>query len=241
MLPALRSRTAAVLLVIIMLASAACSARGPQPSATATPTPRERLDAASKRMQALTAFHFLLTHQNGVSTIADNLLMSRAEGDYASPDRIKAAVKASFQGLPVSVTVISIGDQSWITNPLQTGEHYQPLPNGPQTAAILDPSTGLLKAANQMTNPRLTGTDKIGGVATYVVAGNVDAGNLTPIATGAESGRAVPTQIWIGETDSLIYRVRLNGPLSSSEPKNIVREIDLSQFNEQIDIQPPSS
>jgi hypothetical protein len=229
------------LLALLLSVSSACSPSGAKPGATATPTPKQRLDDASKQMEGVSAFHFLLTHQNGFSTIADNLQMSRAEGDFISPDRLKAAVKASFQTLPVSVSVISIGDRSWITNPLQSGEHYQPLPNGPQTTQILDPSTGLLKAAEDMSDPHLTGSDKIGSVDTYVIAGNVDAGNLRPIATDAEPGRQVPTQIWVGKTDSLIYRVRLNGPLSGSEPKNIVRQIDLSQFNEKIDIQPPSS
>jgi LppX/LprAFG-like lipoprotein len=226
-----------------LLLAAACQSGlvGSSAKATPTPTPRERLDAAAKKMQAVNAFHFLLTHQNGVSTIANGLEMSRAEGDFQAPDRFKAAVKASFQTFPVSVSVINAGNQTWITNPLQAGEHYQPLPNGPQTTEILDPNHGLLKAAEDMRDPKLTGTENIGSVETLLIAGNVDAGGLRAIATDAEAGRLVPAQIWLGKNDSLVYRVRLNGPLSASEPKNIVRQIDLSQFNEKIDIAPPST
>ncbi|HTE87101.1 MAG TPA: LppX_LprAFG lipoprotein, partial [Dehalococcoidia bacterium] len=133
---------------------------------TATPTPRQRLEDASRQMQSVSAFHFLLTHQNGFSTIGNGLDMTRAEGDFVAPERFKAAVKGSFQTLPVSVSVISVQNQTWVTNPLQGGEHYLPLTNGPQTTQILDPSRGLLKAASEMRDPKLTGSDKVGTVET---------------------------------------------------------------------------
>jgi hypothetical protein len=192
-------------------------------------------------MQSLTAFHFLLTHQNGFSTIANNLNMTQAEGDFVAPDRLKASIKATFQTLPVAVNVISIGDQSWITNPLQGGDHYLPLPNGPQTSGILDPNQGVLKAVSDMRDPKQTGSERIGNVDTTIVSGTVDAGALKSLAPDGEAGRQVPAQVWIGKNDPLVYRVRLSGPLSGSEPQNIVRQVDLSQFNENITILPPNS
>jgi hypothetical protein len=229
----------AILLVTLLAVASGCQPGVGGPSPTATPTPQQRLESASGQMRSVSAFHFLLTHQNGFSTIANGLDMTRAEGDFVAPGRFKAAIKASFQTLPVSVSVISIQNQTWITNPLQGGEHYLPLPNGPQTTEILDPSKGLLGAASQMRDPRLTGSDKVGGVDAFVIAGSVDAGDLRSIATDAESGRQVPAQIWLGKGDSLVYRVRLSGPLSAGEPQTIVRQLDLSQFNEKVDIQPP--
>jgi len=236
-----RPVSAAVAILMLLLVAACRSGAGGSAKATPTPTPRQRLDAAAKQMQAVSAFHFLLTHQNGVSTIANGLEMSRAEGDFQSPDRFKAAVKASFQTFPVSVSVISVGNRTWITNPLQSGEHYQPLPNGPQTTEILGPNNGLLKAVEDMRNPAVTGSEKIGQTDTFLISGTVDAGSLRSIAPDADAGRDVPAQIWVGKGDSLVYRVRLNGPLTAAEPKNIVRQIDLSQFNEKIDIAPPTT
>ncbi len=238
MTPLLRRRLPALLLFLLLLA-AACSGSGQ--GVTATPTPKDRLNAAGAQMAKVDAFHFLLTHQNGSSTLEGDLQMTRAEGDFLQPDRLKTTVNAGFQGLPVTVSVISIGNQSWITNPLQSGQHYQPLPNGPQAAEILNPNSGLLAAVKAMQNPRLSGAQKIGNVDCYLIEGTVDAGSLQPIASDAETGRQVPAQVWIGKQDSLVYRVRLNGPLSASEPKNIIRQVDLSQFNESIAVEPPSS
>ncbi|MGI8553654.1 MAG: LppX_LprAFG lipoprotein [Dehalococcoidia bacterium] len=234
-----------VLLATMSFASPGCGSKSrgasvKSPTPIATPTPKQRLDAAADRMQTLDGFHFLLTHENGASTIALGLQMTKADGDFQKPDRFKANVNAKFQSIPVSVKVINVADKTWITNPLQAGDHYQPLPNGTQATAILDPNTGLLKAARDVQQPQLTGSEKIGNGDSYIVQGSVDAGELQSLATDAQPGRLVPIRVWIGKGDSLLYRIRLEGPLSDNEPRTIVRQIECSQFNEKLDIQPPS-
>lgn len=233
-----------LLLALLALLVAACggkhSSTQTQVTASPTPTPKQRLNTAADRMQALPSFHFLLTHENGASTIALGLQMTRAEGDFQQPDRFRANVNANFQSIPVAVKVINVGANTWITNPLQSGDHYQPLPNGTQATAILDPQTGILHAARDVQNPMLAGSEKINGADTMIVQGTVDAADLTSLATDAQAGHQVTARVWIGRDDSLVYKVRLEGPLSDSEPKNIVRQIETSHFNEKIDIEPPS-
>lgn len=243
-----RRRWTAVLPMILLFAvacgakKAAAPTRTPTPTPTPipTPTPQQRLSTAADRMEALKSFHFVLTHEDGASPIALGLEMTRAEGDVQNPDRLRATVNAKFQSIPVTVKVINVGTQTWITNPLAGGDQYQPLPGGTQAAAIFDPKTGVIKAMRDAKDPQLTGSGTIGNVATWIVQGTIDAGDLSSIATDAQAGHQVTAKVWIGKADSLIYQIRLEGPLSNSEPKNIVRQIDTSQFNEQITIQPPS-
>ena len=239
-----------LMLAFVLLFAAGCGSKKavkPTPAPTLiatptpTPTPQQRIQGAAQKMQALSAFHFLLTHENGSSAIALGLQKTRAEGDFENPNRFKATVNANALGsIPVTVKVINVADTTWITNPLQSGDHYQILPNGTSAAAIFDPNTGIFKAAHDIKDPQLTGSDKVGSVDTWVVQGTVDAGDLTSIATDAQAGHQVTMKVWIGKEDSLVYKIRLEGPLSDSEPKNIARQIDLSQFNEKLDIQPPS-
>jgi hypothetical protein len=246
-LHAVLSPQSPVLVLVLLLAAACGSKKAPAavatraPTPTPTPTPQERIQSAAQHMQALSAFHFLLTHENGASAIALGLQMTRAEGDFENPNRFKATVDAkALGGIAVTVKVINVADKTWITNPLLGGDHYQILPNGTSAAAIFDPNTGIFKAAHDIKDPQLTGSDKIGSVDTWVVQGTVDAGDLTSIATDAQAGHQVTMKVWIGKEDSLVYRIRLEGPLSDSEPKNIARQIDLTQFNEKLDIQPPA-
>ena len=46
-------------------------------------------------------------------------------------------------------------------------------------------------------------------------------------------------EAWIGVDDSLPRRVKIAGPLTSDESAQIVRQVDLSGFNETVNIQPP--
>jgi len=228
---------------LVLAFTSACGRFGGQgrskTAATATPTPRQRLETAADQTAALSSFHFLLTHQNGASNIVLGLAMTRADGDFVKPDRFRATVHASFQGFPVAVKVINVGNQTWITNPLQGVDRYQLVPNGAEAAAILDPGTGILKAARNVRNPRLAATDKIDSAETYVILGEVDAGDLRSVATDAQAGRMVPTRVWIGRDNGLLYRNRLERDLSEGQTNNIVLQIDTSQCNEKLDIGPP--
>lgn len=240
-----RKRVAAALalLLAVLLAAACGTSNGkkavPVVTPSPTPTPAQTLNAAADRVQALSAFHFLLTHENGGSPIALGLTMTRAEGDFQNPNRFRATVNATFGSIPVTVKVINIGAKTWITNPLQSGDHYQDLPNGTQATAILDPNHGIINAARTMMNPQYAGTALINGVQTREINGTIDAGKLQSLDANAKAGMLVNAGVWVGTKDGLVYRVRLVGPLTTSEPKNIARQIDLSLFNESIDIQPP--
>jgi len=206
----------------------------------ATPTPtlsaQDLLNAAIQTTNDLSSFHFVLTHENGSTPIANGISMTRADGDFQKPDRFKAKVTGTLTGFTVDVNAINVGDQVWIN---LTGNKYTPLANGVGAAAILDPNNGVLKALKGVKNPQIVGHEKLNGVDTTIVAGDVDAGDLTALAQNAQAGKQVKGKAWIGDADHRLYRLRIDGPLNDSEPANIARIIDLSQFNEKLDIQPP--
>lgn len=233
-------------LALLLLVAACGSGKNNHKTSTqqsghlATPTPalsaQDLLDAAYQNTNALTSFHFVLTHENGSTPIANGISMTKAEGDIQKPDRFKATVTGQLSGFTVVVPVINVGDQVWLS---LTGNKYSPLPNGVGAAAILDPNNGVLKALKGVKNPQIVGHEKLNGVDTTIVAGDVDAGDLTSLAQNAQAGKQVKGKAWIGDADHRLYRLRIDGPLNDQEPANIARIIDLSQFNEKLDIQPP--
>jgi len=207
-------------------------------SPTPVVTPQELLDTAKATLNADRAFHFVLTHENGTTPIAEGINMRQAEGDIVKPDRFKATVQGTIlAGQTVNVKVINVGDKVWLNI---FGNTWTPLPNGVGAAQILDPSNGVLKAVSGAKNPRIVTQETINGVATTEVAGTIDAGDLTALDQQAQAGKMVQGKIWIGNADHQVYRIRLEGPLNDQEPANIARQIDLSNFNETVDIQPPS-
>lgn len=239
-------RTALLLCAAMMLLAmlGACSSKktskngASTATAAGTPTPQELLVAAGQATQALNSFHFTLNHENGTTPIAQGISMRKADGDFLRPDRLRATVSGTVaQGFDVDVKVISIADQTWLA---LVDSRYLPLGNGVSASAILDPNNGVLKAVNSVRSPAYAGNDRINGVDTRMVTGTIDAGDLTALDSQAQAGKSVAGKVWIGATDHRVYRIRLEGPLNDQEPANIARQIDLSQFNSALDIQPPS-
>jgi hypothetical protein len=247
-------RACAVALCFVLLLSAACGSkkknnnnaasavatRTPVALATATPTlsAQALLSAAQGTLQADKSFHFILNHENGTTPIAEGINMRRAEGDILKPDKFMATVDGTIGGKQsVSVKAINVGSQVWVNI---FGDKYTLLPNGVGAAQFLDPNNGVAKAIAGAKNPQSVGQDTINGVATTEISATVDAGDLTAIASQAQAGKSVPGKIWIGNSDHQVYRIRIEGPLNDQEPANIARQIDLSKFNEPLDIQPPA-
>lgn len=242
---------AAALLCVAVILAAGCGSKKKSTAtptvaahaAVASPTPaltaQELLDAGKATLQHDKSFHFVLTHENGSTPIANGINMTRAEGDFLAPDKFKATVDGTIQrNLAISVKVINVGSQVWLN---LAGNKYTPLQNGVGAAAILDPNTGVVNAIGNVKSPVIAGTDTISGQPATIVAGTIDAGQLTALDQGAQAGKQVNGKVWIGTNDHQVYRIRLEGPLSDGEPANIARQIELSQFNEPLDIQPPTT
>ena len=67
-------------------------------------------------MQAEKRFHFVFDEKNGpTSTSGVHLVF--AEGDVAVPDRVKADVSGTFQGLPLRSRLVVAGGKTYHREP----------------------------------------------------------------------------------------------------------------------------
>jgi hypothetical protein len=209
---------------------------GPRPTAEGPLTAEDVLEQSAQRSAEVTSFHFILTHENGSTPLPLNLDLESAEGDVVVPDQLKAAVDAEAVGINVSVDVVGIGDRTWVTNPFTRG--WEELP-GTNIRDFADPAalvSGLLPA---ITDPQLTEGDSVDGVETHLVTGSIDSGALQDALGIAEPGQTVEVEAWIGVDDLLPRRVRLIGPLSTADSADVVRQVELSRFDEPVEIMPP--
>ena len=85
---------------------------------------------------------------------------------------------------------------------------------------------------------RVAGAEVTDGVPTYRIEGDVDSGVLEAAAPIAEPGLSVHVTAWV-DRDFTIRRLRLEGPFSPGEPAGIARVLDLSRFDEPVEIEPP--
>jgi hypothetical protein len=191
---------------------------------------------AASATKALKSFHFRLSHENGGTPMLLGLELTSAEGDVSVPDRLAADVRAKAAGVNVSVKVVGIEQKTWITNPFS--RRWQLVP-GASVRDVADPVALVNAVLGSLKGVRSEGAAEIDGSKTYRVSGQIDASSLKDALPSAQAGYAANVEAWIGEKDSLPRRVRLSGQLSKDEPKDIVRQIDLSRFDAPVDIKPP--
>jgi len=189
------------------------------------------------RVDQLETFHFRLEHENGTSPIPLGLELETAEGDVVVPDRMSAEIRAKAGTAVVRVNVIGVGDEGWITNPFS--REWQPLPEGTNIRDVFNPGAGVKAIVGALADVKVLKEEEVGGASTYLIEGEVDSGVLEAAAPIAEPGLTVVVKAWVGVDDSLPRRIRLEGPFAPGEPENIVRKLELSQFDEPLSIEPP--
>ena len=239
-------RSTFLLLAIAALACilfvAACGTGGgvtteSTPSPTPPPDPSVILQAAADRFQALQFFSFIMTHENGGTPIAFGLLMEDVTGQVVAPDRLKADIGAWAGGFFFDVSLIAIGEETWLTNPFT--DEFELIEKGIVSSALLDPATGISGIIRDANDPVLESETSLDGIPTYHISSTIDSGQLTSISPIAESGYPILVGIWVGLDDSLVYKIRLEGRLSAEEEPNIIRTILPSDFDIPAEIAPP--
>jgi hypothetical protein len=206
------------------------------------------LQRSAETMAGLDSFHFELTTPRGRTLFLENLELAALEGDVQRPDRFRASATAKAAIIELNVDVVGVGTRLWITNPMGEGDQYEEIDlsaaagdEGASISDLLNPDRVLLQAVEQLQNPTIAGENEIDGVDATRVDGTVDLSRIqadgTPVP-GLRTDRPLPASIWI-DGEGRVLRLELEGPITTVESSDVVRRLDLSAFNEPVDIQPP--
>jgi lipoprotein LprG len=217
---------------------------GPSSSGAATPvstvtgelTADAVLQQASLAAGEVTSFHFVLSHENGSTPLPLNLELEAAEGDVIVPASLAAEVDAEAVGINVTVRIIGIDGRTWITNPFT--RDWQELPNT-NIRDFADPAALVSGLLPSITEAELREGERIDGVETHLITGSITTEALREALGLAEPGRTVKVEAWVGVDDKLPRRIRLTGPLTDAEAPNVVRQVEISRYDEPVEIMPP--
>jgi hypothetical protein len=232
-------RAAAVGFLALLTLATACGDDddAPQPDAAGEPTVEQVLARAADAVAALKSFHFVLTHQNGSTPIVFDLRLTKAEGDVQAPDRLKAKLDAERGPFSVDVQVITIGNELWVTDPLLG--RWQKVGQGIDIRDIFAPDRGVPELLRGARDGRFDGSDTVDGASSHRIKVSVDGAALKAIAPIAREGQNVPVTLWVGKNDALVRRIDIEGPLTDREKSDIRRRIQLSKFDQPVEILPP--
>lgn len=201
----------------------------------ATPDPAQLLARAATRMEQVQRFHYLLEHEHGATAIVLGIQMTRAEGDVAGPETMRASVNGTFGTANLMLGVVVIGEQGWLQNPLTRRWEQTPLTMGD----LIDPQAGLVTLIRGARDPKVTGSEELEGVRVWRVEGTVDSEALTFVPGERTPGRKLAAVAWIGADEPFVHRVELRGAATDTEPAEIVRRLTFSRFDADVTIEPP--
>lgn len=229
-------------LLFVLLSAAAC-----RPAPEPEPTPAEIVLNAAQRMSQLAGFHFAIAHSGPPAYLDPDGLISlvRMDGDYAAPDKARAAVLVKLTGFVTKVDVVSVADVQWQTNPL-TGQWEELPPDwGFNPAVLFDTEIGLQAIlAADMSELALTGKEKLeDGPDTdlYVLTGKVAGDRLFQMSGGLIGPAAVDAQLWVMPETFELVRVLLTEPAAAEDASPGVWQVDFAGYDQVVEIEPPAS
>ena len=229
------------LLLLAAVAAAGCAPAEPTATPTPSPTPPPSapsiLAASGERMAAVDSFRFSLTHENGGTPVASGLVLSDVEGDVVKPDGLSLSLGATFSGFFVAVELVALDGVTYMTNPVTQVWEVQDA--GLNPLALFDPATGIDSIMRDLAEPALEGRDTIDGADTHRITGRLPSESLLPLLSTVAPGLTVDSEVWIGVDDSYLRRVVFRGPVVEGDGDNVVRIIELSNFNAAVEIEAP--
>ncbi|MBA3415352.1 MAG: LppX_LprAFG lipoprotein [Chloroflexia bacterium] len=212
----------------------------PTPTAAPTATPEELLTRASERLAATPSVGFSLDIAG--DTFVDpnqTIRLLSATGDLLRPDSVQTEFQAEVVGRAITLQLITIGDQTWLTNIL-TGEWgAAPTEFAYRPDVLFDTQDGIGPVMGRVDNVETLADEEIDGRAAAHLRAAVDESVIGPLTYFTLQGSPVVVDLWIDkETDDLL-RAQLTEPPAADKPNPAVWTLDLSDHGEQVTIEPP--
>lgn len=222
-------------IVILLAMAGACGSEESTPEPVATPvTPAEVVALSQHAMSALDSFSFQLTHDVGHTTLSGALQLTRAGGLVAT-NGLDLEAEANIGRAFVRVEAVVIGEQTWMTNPL-TGVWSEIAPED-SPFSFLDPVklvADILGDTEQATYS--TNSSSAGNVT---VKGTIPAESLAALV-GSVDPTAVPNvELTLDSNSKRLNKIVITGVVQPEDESNTIRVITLSEFDQQVSLEPP--
>jgi len=212
------------------------------------------LQRAATAMEAVQSFHFKMSTPEGRSLIVDEIELEGFEGDVQRPDRFRVEFAAKAAFISLTVKVIGIATQLWVTDPMAREETWIQVGTGDAgdipLPDILNPDRLLQAAVSVIQEPKIAGEEEIDGVKTTRINGIFDPRQVnqqvsdlagTPVSelSSITGDQPIPVSIWLDESARL-RRVEFDGPLTAADEGDVLRRFDITKIDEPVDVQPPA-
>ncbi len=204
----------------------------------AKPTTQQILSTVQKKFRTVTSFHVIMQVQNEGPALPNHIQIRSANGDVVMPDKVKAAANIVLSGQAVAVSLISVGGNQYVTDPI-TGQ-YRVIKGVLDPRSLTNPDTGLISLAGKIEHTSDPSDDTVNGTPCWRVTGLLDAKYIAFFTGGGvPQGTMLQTSICVGKADALAYQVKVIGQAALGDTSSTIRSFDISNYNEHVTITAP--
>jgi hypothetical protein len=188
-------------------------------------------------MAALDTARFEM-ERSGAPVRVSGIVFDSALGAYLAPDAAKAVLSGQAGDLAVELGTISIGQRTWLTNPL-TGAWEELEPGtGFNPAVIFDAEIGWRAILLSLIEPAYEGGATVDGDELWLVRGTITPERIATLTAGLVEPQEVEVDLFVDPTSYLLRRAEFatEGEDGSSE-----WVITLSRFDEPVTVDAPAA
>lgn len=210
------------------------------PTAVPALTSEQILARASQQLADTGAVAFALVVEG--ETFVDPLKTIRllsATGDLQRPDRVATEFRAEVADRAITLQLITIGAETWLTSVL-TGEWgLAPEEFAYRPDVLFDNQDGLGPAMGRVTDVERLPDAELDGRPVYHLRAAVPDAIVGPLTYYTLKGSPVAVELWIALDTFDLLRARLSEPPGDDRPDPAIWTLDLSDHGQQVSIEPP--
>lgn len=236
-----RARQLLILAVCALALLPACIGRQPsEPSPTATPSAQDTLNAAADRFATINSAHYRLQIDGDVFLDAQGTISLRgAEGDLLRPMSATAKADVSFAGATLTVNMVAIGEDQYITNFLTGSWERAPQGLGYNPSTLFDRDTGIEGILRKVQQASIVGEEELDGAKVQHLRGQVARADVTPITGGTFVGDPIDFDLWVTNDAHGIVQIVLHDTAASQGAKPATWTLHISDLNHPVTINRP--
>ena len=220
---------------------AACGSDSPtqQVNGSTGIDPAPAMIQAVNQLLALESASFRLDHLEGSTVLVPGVLMTKVYGEVSIPDRFSVTVEAEseFPKSYLEISIITIEDTAYMTNIL-SGRWNQISPDS-LPFNLLGLGQTLADIVDAVQEPKVLGQERLRGVDTLHIKGQIASEDLSELVPGAGQGFPVKLELWLDRDQGLLQQVLILGRVVPTDDENTERELTLQDINQSVVISPP--
>src|SRR5437588_11242175 len=203
--PTQRTLTMVVLFLASVLLFTGCSLPWQHSNTVANspkPTTKQLIAALQKNFRNVSAFHVTMQVNNPGKATTDGIELLNANGDIVMPDKVKAQATVMLSGQSITVNLISVANNQFITDPI-TGQ-WRVVKGLLDPRTLTNPDTGIASLIGKGQNVSKPADDNVNCRQCCLVTGQIDAKYLAFFTGGGvPAGSMLQMSTCIGKADSL--------------------------------------